>query len=249
MSTRLTSDPRLGETVRVFAAVEDAIAANPPWMFRTAIMLVIDGGAWITADLDVIRTGLIPKRRKFKDPFSDRKIPWAVVDEIEKLVVDADRLFGALYPDFEVAATQESFRPMITAGEPLHFDTRPGRHQPYVTSFINVAASPRVYGVGPTLYQLVEREPDLMRDVLRESRDPDDVSLVLRQRTMAGKPPLGANCPRHRVELAPGSVWLFDAKTVSHEVVYGAGALARSWIVPHSGVAQQAEVLTLLSGR
>lgn len=238
--TQVEQHEKLGRTVHVCATIEEAIALSPSAIFRRAEMLVIDNVAW-TANLDIIQSGLRKRPRKFDTSFDDSAQDPAVLKEVEKLQQQADVVFDRLYPDFHVTERMGGFRPMITGPEPMHFDTRPqAAAVPFVTSFINISLASRVYKIGPNLYQLTSWYPKKIRQIRGNK---DDVSYELRTLTMNGRGPLGGDVPKHRVSLAPGAIWFFDAKTVSHEVVYGEGAVFRAWCVPSCGVPQQPEIL------
>lgn len=208
--------------------------------FRNAGLFVIDDVPW-DADMRLIRTALVKKKRAFKAPFIEKDPPKLVRKELRKLQAHAERLFAQLYPSFKSVETRVSFRPMITGPEPLHFDTYGGA-LPMVTAYINVSSVPRVYGIGPSFPALVREQPALMHKLAGEVTD-DDVSYLIRQRTAEGLGPLGPDAPRHRVELAPGAIWFFNAKTVSHEVIHGTGAFGLSWECPGCGALMQADLL------
>ena len=244
MGSQITKAPDLNCSVVIDSGAEYP-AALAETIFRGHGMLVLDDVPW-SADINMIRTVLVKKRRAFKDPFNEKEPPKLVRKEIRKLVADAETLFTKLYPNFKPLADDRrlSFRPMITGPEPIHFDTYGGL-SPLVTAYINVSRVPRVYNIGPNFADLVREQPDVMREMMKiaEKEDRADLSYVIRQHTVENKPPLDKQTPRHRVELAPGSIWFFNAKTVSHEVVYGEGAVGVAWEVPDCGARMQNEIL------
>ncbi len=209
--------------------------------FKESMLTVVDAVPW-DADMVTISRALVKTHRGFKAPFIEKEPPKLVRKELRKLTEHAERLFKQLYPNFEATEIRTSFRPMITGPEPLHFDTY-GGEAPMVTAYINVSAVPRVYGIGPSFPMLVRDEPEVMRLLVKKEGVGADLSYAIRQRTAEGLPPLGKDAPRHRIELAPGSIWFFNAKTVSHEVIHGTGALGISWEVPESGAPMQADLL------
>lgn len=209
--------------------------------FKESTLMVIDGMSW-DADFDLIRSALVKTHRGFKAPFIEKEPPKPVRRELHKLADHADRLFRQLYPSFKPTETRTSFRPMITGPEPLHFDTY-GGEAPMVTAYINVSNVPRVYGIGPSFPMLVRMQPTALQQLVWEVGVGADLSYAIRQRTADGLPPLGTGAPRHRIELAPGAIWFFNAKTVSHEVIHGTGALGISWEVPGCGAPMQADLL------
>jgi hypothetical protein len=239
VGTEVILAPELGPTVIVGSSV---IQMTPyaEEVFLSHEMLVVDGIPW-GADLEVIRGGLVKKRRAFKAPYLERVPTITIAREVEKLLDDAKRVFPMLYPNFKSIEERTSFRPMITGPEPLHFDSYGGLN-PMVTAYINVSRVPRVYAIGANLPMLVREMPNVMRAWVKAAKKLD-VSYVLRKATEAGEGPLGPKAPRHKVELAPGAIWFFNAKTVSHEVVYGEGAVGISWEVPDCGAQMPADIL------
>jgi hypothetical protein len=233
--------PELGPTI-VHGTVDGA-GPFAETVFLEHGMLVLDDVPWET-DLDVLRAALVRKKRAFKAPYLEKEPAPTVRKEINRLLDHAKRLFLQLYPTFKSIEERTSWRPMITGPEPLHFDTYGGKN-PMVTAYINVSAVPRVYGIGPNFPTLLKEQPSVMRWMMEEAvkRGDVDMSYVLRKHP---KSPL-LTAPRHRVELAPGAIWFFNAKTVSHEVIYGEGAVGISWEVPGCGAKMQTELLDALS--
>lgn len=220
--------------VVVCETIEAALTVGPVGVFTANALLVIDEPPW-TADFNVLALGLEPKERKFKAPYYTREPVGSVATEIARAKQDAAAMFRRLYPslqyrDGQHATMRASWRPMITRGEPMHYDTYGGPN-PLVTAYINISGRPRVYNVGPTLPQLCSLRPDEIRRMVKEEESTDDVLYELRKLGAEGKGPFG-KCATVRVELAPGSIWLFNAKTLAHEVVYGEGAIGVSWEVP-----------------
>lgn len=244
VGSQIIAHPDLGPRAFVYHCqdkIEDAVG-----IFRRGQMLVIDGMQW-NADLAVLRGGLIKHWRAFKMPFENRKASPEVMREFLRLGAHAEQLFGRIYPEFVATGDRrDSFRPMITGPEPLHFDTYTLPHS-LVTSLTNVSAVPRVYKLGPSFAQLVAQQPKEMRKVMRECAGKlDNMSFHLRVRTMSDRPPMPRSGPSHRVELAPGAIWFFDAKICSHEVVYGEGAAGFTWVVPNAGAASQRKLMEVL---
>lgn len=239
MGTQVTPDARLAERIHVFERASDV--PDAPRMFRDAELLVIDGVEW-GADLATLRSALIPEQREFKGAFGpERTLPPEVTDAMAAIWAKANAVFATLYP-YPQKGSNKSFRPMITGPEPMHFDTFVAA--PTIVSFVNVSAVPRVYNIGPSFERLLADDRAGMRQMVVSCKGKlDDISYVIRDWAMVGKGPLGADTPRHRVEFAPGSIWFFDPKRVSHEVVYGEGAISFSWEVPSHAARSQRELL------
>jgi hypothetical protein len=126
---------------------------------------------------------------------------------------------------------------MIVRNATMHYDHYDG--EVIVTSYMNIARTPRVYRIGRSFPGIVKDQPEVMDEIARECRaNLGAVSRAISERTKRNKAPLGGG-PTHRVELAPGSIWFFDAKMVSHQVVYGEGVVGRSWEVPGAAKTQR----------
>lgn len=205
-------------------------------------LAVLDGVMWFGAMEVIQRRGLDARRREFKAPFIDSKPSSEINGAVLSIIEQAKLLYRELFP-WPATVAHSSFRPMITGPEPMHYDSYGGEH-PLVTAYINVAATPRVYRIGWNFPQLVERRRGEVGAAFAERRlKTDDASYPIRVRTQRGRGPLGPDAPRHEVRLAPGAIWFFNAKTVSHEVVYGEGAIGIGWEVPTSGAKLQRDIL------
>lgn len=209
-------------------------------LLRAGEMLVLEGVPW-EADLEVIRTGLVNKRRGPADPFGGREMEPAVRREVDRLAAHADCLMGWLYR-LPATARDVMFRPMISGPEPMHFDTFSDEAGCWISAFINVSTGPRKYRLGPTLMSLSR---EVVREVLAECQRPSEFSYRVRERTNRGRPPLGPDAWRVELEFGPGAIWFFNSKTVSHELVYGEGAVSIGWCVP-GAAPTQAQVLESL---
>lgn len=237
MGTEVIFEPSLRQTVHrydVFHAIPAGAAAQH---FCAADLMVIDGIEW--SGLEAIRRGLIPQWRPFKAPFHPPYIDSEVAAGMDAIVEQADKIFGALFHGQRREEFSSSLRPMITGPEPMHFDTYDA---PITTAtvFINVALTPRVYRVGPTFMDLVEKYPHEMK------KFPDNASYRIRDLTVKDQLPLPRSAAAHTVKFAPGAMWIFNAKMVSHEVVYGEGAIGLSWVMPDLDTPSQESLLRLL---
>jgi hypothetical protein len=219
-----------------------AVSLDAPELFLRHALLVIDRPYWGGA-LEVIQArGLDPRKRNFKEPFSEKPAPPDVLLAVEQILGEAKALYAYLYP-WKSTVQHSSFRPMITGPEPLHYDSYGGSH-PLVTAYINVSAKPRTYGISWNFEQLCQHDPEGVRNAFKLRKRPDDdASYPLRRLTEKGLGPLGPKAPRHIVELAPGAIWFFNAKTVSHEVIHGEGTIGIGWEVPDSGAQLQRAIM------
>lgn len=243
--TRVEWDGRLARAnVQLFTVNSESVlrAISADKVFLAHQLLVIDGIDWGDALSVIQRRGLDPTPRAFKEPYTAKPVPADVQAAVEEILQHARQMFPRLYP-WTPRVAHSSFRPMVTGPEPLHYDSYGGDY-PLVTAYINVSDEPRTYRIGWTFEQLVEQEPETTLAAFKErKRNADDASYPIRMRTQKGRPPLGKDAPRHTIELAPGAIWFFNAKTVSHEVVHGTGAIGIGWEVPTSGAKLQREIL------
>jgi hypothetical protein len=240
VGTCLTLDQRLGERAVIVKHGERVDAGS---VFREHKMLVVDDVDW-HADMEIIRSGLVNKRRAYKDDFRDREVDDSVWDEVQKMRDTAATVFGELFPTFVPTSRNHSFRPMITGPEPMHFDAFSNDTVPMVTSFVNISDKPRQYRLSYSFQDVVDLFPELMSEISSGvDLTSGEVSYRVRDLTIKGRPPIDGSAPKHLLELAPGSVWYFNSKTVSHEVVYGEGADSCSWVVPDCGAETQADIL------
>lgn len=239
VGTKVVLDQRLGNRLTILSAADIRPIEDE---YRASKLIVVDGVEW-AANLKLIRSALVKKHRRFKEQFTYGPISQGVEDETRKLAEQVNRIFLGLLPSFApVRFAHQSLRNMITGPEPMHFDTYGGETK--VAAFVNVSEVPRIYNVGPSFEQLVAEQPKVMQEVIKECEgNLDDLSYCIRGRTMESKPPIGKDCPRHRAELAPGSVWFFNPKTVSHEVVYGEGAAGFNWVIPPGLLPSQADLV------
>lgn len=243
MGTKVTLAPELKPPVlRDVSEGYGAAQAVAPATFLDHNLLVLDGVAW-EADMAFIQRHLVKQRRSFKDPFRVKDPGAPLLAQLKLVTKQATAIAKLLYSSFDLHTLRWSWRPMITGPEPLHYDTVPGL-TPLVTSYINVSSEPRVYNIGMDFATLVQQYPGPLRQLVKDCKEkPVDLGYDLRQLTSKGTGPLGAAAPRHRVELASGAIWFFNAKTVSHEVVHGTGAVGASWEAPESGAQMQPELL------
>lgn len=239
VGTKIIIDQQLGNTVHLFHSVAEVI--NAADIFRRSEMLVIDGIEW--DGMEEARKGLTPVKRGFKSPFKCKSVPQEASAGLERMTLQADQIFAAIYPTIQVAKRDNSFRPMITGPEPMHFDTY-DKPLSVITSFVNLSDKARRYRVGPSFETLVATQAEAMREVIAECKgDLVNLSFVIRNRTRDNQPPICRATSYHSVEFAPGAIWFFNAKTMSHEVIYGDGALGFGWDVINSGAPTQVDLV------
>lgn len=181
--------------------------------------------------LSGLREGLSEERRKFKEKFN-RGHPTSetfkrAYSETSKRVTELTRmLFGYELP----SVSAQSYRPMITENEPLHFDTYDVECGKFsLMSVLNFDIRPRVWKVGPSFRQICRDSRLDVEDILKNKHPGESPSVPLRSAGLRGTGPLKAGTPLHDIEFAPGAVWYANPKTTSHQIIYGGGAYFEQW--------------------
>jgi hypothetical protein len=180
-----------------------------------------------------LREGRSTERRKFKEKFN-RGLPKGEAFEKaydqagERMTELTRKLFGYDLP----SVSARSYRPMITENEPLHYDTYEvecGKIS--LMSVLNFDIRPRVWRVGPSFRDICRESREDVEEILKTKHPGESPSVPLRSAGLRGVGPLKATTPLHEIEFAPGAVWYANPKTVSHQIVYGGGALFEQWNV------------------
>lgn len=234
----------LERTVFLYDGVTDTLLAEAIGHFNASHVVIVDGIDW--PGMADIQAGLIPEQRKFKSSFHPDVIPnpeitWRGMDLMVAACTD---LFERMFPK-QLGPRHSSLRPMITGPEPMHFDSYAVKPT-VLTSFINIAPTPRRYRFGPTFAALLAEQPDAMRAIVKKCTDLGSISYEIRENTAKDQLPLPSSAAAHVVEFAPGTMWFFNGKTASHEVVYGEGAMGISWELINSPAQTQLDLIKIL---
>lgn len=205
-------------------------------IFETPGIVVIDN---VLDDgiLSGLREGLSAERRKFKDKFN-KGLPetasfrQAYKGAITRITELTWYLFGYELPD----KGNRSYRPLVTADEPLHFDTYTidcGKTP--LMSVFNFDTQPRVWNVGPSFSDVCKSHPDDISAMLDRLAPGESLSMRMRDEGQLGIGPLHKGTAVHRLQFAPGAVWYVNPKTTSHQIIYGGGAQFETWTIiePH----------------
>jgi hypothetical protein len=202
-------------------------------VYNTPGIIVIDNVIDETV-LNGLREGVLGQRRKFKEKFN-RGLPTSetfkqAYNQTSQRITELTRmLFGYDLP--KVSA--QSYRPMITENEPLHFDTYEvecGKIS--LMSVLNFDVVPRVWKVGPSFREICRDSRQDVEEILKNKHPGESPSVPLRSAGLRGTGPLKAGSPLHHIEFAPGAVWFANPKTISHKIDYGAGAYFEQWTIP-----------------
>lgn len=189
-----------------------------------------------------LREGLSDYRRKFKEKFNfgrpeTESFKRAYDQAAERITELTRKLFGYELKDGGIM----SYRPLITADEPLHYDTYDVEcGQMSLMAVLNFDIRPRVWNVGPSFREICRDSAADIEEILKKKKPGESPSVPIRTAGLKGFGPLKAGIPLHHIEFAPGAVWYANPKTVSHQIVYGGGAHFQQWNIPVSDCACQA---------
>lgn len=237
--TQIQLDDRLGTPINVIPCPADMSSLDAPEhqremrrVFETPGIVVVDNvlDEHILAGL---REGLSDERRKFKDKFNKGLPETASFKQAYKgaiaRITDLTRhLFGYELPD----KGNRSYRPLVTADEPLHFDTYTiecGKTP--LMSVFNFDTRPRIWNVGPSFSDVCRDHPDDISAMLGRLAPGESLSMRIRDEGQQGIGPLREGAAVHRIQFAPGAVWYANPKTTSHQIVYGGGAQFETWTI------------------
>jgi hypothetical protein len=200
--------------------------------YESAGVIIVDNaiGEQVLAGL---REGLLNERRKFKEKFNQgfpksESFTLAYSQVSERMTEITRALFGYELPE----ASARSYRPMITEDEPLHYDTyevQCGKMS--LMAVVNFDIRPRVWRVGPSFRDICRDSRDEVQDILKTKHPGESPSIPLRSAGLRGTGPLKPGTPLHEIEFAPGSLWYANPKAVSHQIVYGGGAVFEQWTI------------------
>jgi hypothetical protein len=141
--------------------------------------------------------------------------------------VDAQLLktVQATFPRYKILGNNNTWRLTQTDPEGMHFDSygdaTDDNH--LVRLFVNLDDKPRLWGVGPRVWDVLRKYPDLFRP--HRDRHPNqlnkNVNALLPWREVV----------KHFVAFAPRNLWLVNSQVVAHEIVWGRKMIACSFYV------------------
>ncbi len=217
--------------------------------FELPGIVVVDG---VMPDhvLAGLREGLSSVRRNFKDKFNqgspDTPTFKSALEEAGRRLT---QLAATLFNYALVPAGKVSYRPMISENEPLHFDTyHVDCGQISLMSVLNFDIKPRLWQVGYNFREVCTSHRKDVQNILSGMPPNTSPSVPLRTAGLQGIGPLREGAPVHKIAFAPNAVWFANPKTISHQILYGNGALFRTWEVevPNCGcqkcLLKQAEI-------
>lgn len=200
--------------------------------YETPGIIIIDNA--LDEDLvEALREGLSDKSRKFKQKFNEgippsKPLVAAIAKAGQDIAQIARDLFGYQLPP----KADSSFRPMISADEPIHFDSYHVEHglTPLMSIF-NFARDERLWEVGPSFVELCTVKKAETQEILKDLPPGIPASLPLRVSAEKGYGPLSDPNWVHKIRFAPNSLWFSNPKIISHKLVYGRGAVINTWMV------------------
>jgi hypothetical protein len=178
-----------------------------------------------------LREGLSDYRRKFKEKFNfgrpeTETFKRAYNETIQRMTELTRMLFGY---DLKDGGTM-SYRPLITADEPLHYDTYDVEcGKIALMAVLNFDVRPRVWNVGPSFREICRDSAGEIEEILKKKKPGESPSVPIRSAGLKGFGPLKNGTPLHKVEFAPGAVWYANPKVISHQIIYGGGAHFQQW--------------------
>ena len=216
--------------------------AHMRFIYETPGVVVIDNA--LDDDLiDALRIGLSDKARKFKDKFNegvDAEVGKATVRAVEEITKHAKEVFGYDLPP----SSDHSYRPMISAEEPMHFDTYHVEcGMMPLMAILNFAPDERKWHVGPNFIEACEKyKKDTIR-LLQNLKEGESPSVPMRVAGVKGDGPLGDHNLVHKIEFAPNTLWFANPKIISHQLVYGRGCVINTWLVPDPSLNSQKAIM------
>lgn len=169
--------------------------------------------------------------RKISDPILLSKIVYEFFSAESKFKLMFHRIFPN-YIDAEIHNT--TFRLLNSINEGMHFDYFSGglplsehnRDFMKIKLFWNISLKPRVWHVGPTIFDFILSYRDRLPDVL-----PDDINVLCLVADTVGRL---EDVPKVRVEIPPNGIVFANGWTVAHEVVEGNAMVGIEGAVPAS---------------
>lgn len=183
--------------------------------------------------IEALREGLSDKSRKFKQKFNEGIPPSKpLMDAIARTTSEVTRIARLLFGYDLPENADSSFRPMISADEPIHFDSYHVEHglTPLMSIF-NFDRGERLWEVGPNFLELVTVKKAETQEILKDLPPGIPASLPLRVSAEKGYGPLSDPNWVHKIRFAPNAVWFSNPKIISHKLVYGRGAAINTWMV------------------
>ena len=181
--------------------------------------------------LETLRLGLSDKSRKFKDKFNEGversgPVATALAKATSQILQVTKDLFGYTLPE----KIDSSFRPMISANEPIHFDSY---HvdcglTPLMSTF-NFDRGDHLWKVGPNFAEMCAVKKPEVEEALKDLPPGIPASLPLRVTATKGHGPLSDPDWIHKIAFAPNALWYANPKIIAHELVYGRGAIFNTW--------------------
>lgn len=200
--------------------------------YETPGIIIVDN-ALDEGLVEALREGLSDKTRKFKQKFNEG-IPSspALVEAIAQAGQDIARITTELFGYRLPPKADSSFRPMISADEPIHFDSYHVEHglTPLMSIF-NFDRGERLWHVGPSFAEICALRREQVQELLADTAPGIPASLPLRVAAEKGHGPLSDADWTHKVSFAPNALWFSNPKIISHKLVYGRGALINTWMI------------------
>lgn len=206
-------------------------------------IVVIDNLVW-NYDKKLVQKNLEHNCRIFDGEFKTISPLPEVMTELKliqnQIAILVKEIFSAY--SYERNGHGIGYRPMVTGPEWMHFDTKPVDKMA-LTCYLNLDNLPRIYKISHTFPWLIKNERKAMTKLKKaESFYP----VTIRANTIKNKGVINNRTPKHTILFDPGTIWFFNPHMVSHEVVFGRGAMGQSWWVLNSKCKTQTELMEKL---
>jgi hypothetical protein len=233
-------DPRLETPIKLLTCPADLNELASPEhqeLMRDVYLqpgIVVVDGVFNDSVLDGLREGLSSYQRKFKEKFNHGRPQTETFESAYREATGGITTLTRLLFDFPIEGDGKlSYRPLITADEPLHYDTYDVPcGEISLMAVLNFDVRPRVWNVGPSFREICRDSAADIEEILKKKKPGEAASVPIRTAGLNGFGPLKAGTPVHTIEFAPGAVWYANPKIISHKIVFGGGAHFQQWNIP-----------------
>ncbi len=206
-------------------------------------VIVIDNLVW-NYNKELVQKNLEHNCRIFDGEFKTTLPLPEVIIQLKTVQSQIAILVKEIFNDYSYERNGHGlgYRPMVTGPEWIHFDSKPVDKM-VLTCYLNLDILPRIYKISHTFLWLIKNERKAMLKIKKaESFYP----VTIRANTIKNKGVINNTTPKHTILFDPGTIWFFNPHMISHEVVFGRGAMGQSWWVYNSECKTQTQLMEKL---
>lgn len=202
--------------------------------------IVIDNYHW-NFNQKLIQKSFENKCRSFDEKFKTEVISENVAIELQIIKQQIIELTEFLFSKYSLIACikTKSYRPMITGPEWMHFDTKL-IDKLLLTSYLNLDSLPRIYKISHTFSYLIHNN---YKKIKKLNKLNESVAVAIREETIRNTGLINNLTPKHLILLDYGTIWFFNPHIISHEIIFGRGAMGQGNFVSNSKVKSQKQLL------